>query len=280
MIKDVMVHLDGSDEDEVRLAHAEALAPLCGDAKLTGLFTNLLPEYAYHLSGIYGMTDVGEIAALEERLRQEGERVLARLKERLNRLDPNNEVRRLDAYPSQMAPLAAAQSRWIDLFVATTPYRDPLSSWDRLVEAVLFSGGRGLYLVPPGCKARGAMNSILFPWQNTPESAHAALQALPLLRLAGSVKLLLVDGGEHGAKDEEIDAAAVHLARHGVKVEVAGGASTDGRVAEAILTAAERASADLIVMGAYGHSRFREWILGGVTREVIENAPHPLFLAH
>lgn len=280
MFKDVMVHLDGSNEDDVRLAHAEALSALCGGAKLTGLFTNYLPEYAYHLSGIYGMTDVGEIAALEERLRQEGEKVFARLQQRLTHIDANNDARRLDAYPSQMAPLAAAQARWSDVFVATTPYRDPLSSWDRLVEAVLFSSGRGLYLVPPGCQVRSTINSVVFAWQNTPESAHAAQQALPLLRLAGCVKLLLVDGGEHGAKDAEIDAAAVHLARHGVTVEVMGATSQDGRVAEAILTTAERAAADLIVIGAYGHSRFREWILGGVTREVIENAPHPLFLAH
>ncbi len=279
-MKDIMIHLDGSDQDETRILHAEGLLAHFDDARLNGIFTNFLPEYAYHLVGLDGGGDVAALAALEDRLAREGEATLSRLRARLSRSGTLHEVRKLDAGASVLPSRVASLARWADLFVATTPYRDPMSSWDATVETVLFSSGRSLYLIPPGCPVRSALRTILFAWQDTREAARAATEALPFFKQASKVVLLEINPSNHPTIGEDVTDAAAHLARHGVTVEVSTLTSEDFRIARTIIDEANRIGADAIVMGAYGHSRFREWVLGGVTRDILESTSLPLIVAH
>lgn len=278
MFKDLMVYLDGTDEDETRLAHAESIAVRFG-AHLTGLYANPLPEYAAAFAGEPGFTAMEAVVELEEQARNEGELVLARLKERFARVNAPNEVRRLAAQASEIPRLGASEARWADLFVASAPYRSSDSSvGDDLLEAVLFGAGHAVYAIPPGAKVRDEICSIVIAWEDTRESARAVAEALPFLTRSTNARILMVNG-ESEAGESAIDIAA-HLDRHGVNVEIVPVEAGERTVAQALIDEARRMSADLIVMGAYGHSRFREWILGGATREMLETSEVPILMAH
>ncbi len=277
MFKDVMVYLDGGDEDEVRLAHAESIAASFG-AHLTGIYANRLPEYSAAFAGEPGFSAIEAVVELEEQARRDGELVLARLKERFARVDVPNEIRRLAAQASEIPGSGATEARWADLFVASAPYRGGGSSLaDDVFEAVLFGAGHAVYAVPPGDKVREEIVSIAIAWEDRRESARAIAEALPFLARAANARILLVDG--KGGGEGAVDIAA-HLDRHGVKVEILALEAGDRTVAQALIDEARKMSADLIVMGAYGHSRFREWVLGGATREMLETSEVPILMAH
>jgi nucleotide-binding universal stress UspA family protein len=280
MIKDLMVHLDGTDEDEVRLAFAQAVVAATG-AHITGLFTNPLPDYATVMPIEAGAAAVSVVADIEEQLREEGDRISARLAERLDRIDGKTELRRIDERPAKLAGLAARQARWADLFLASCPYRsDAAGNWAELVEAVLLESGSGIIVVPPGHRAPDVVRRVVIGWRDCREAARAVAEALPLITHSTRTDIVyaIVSDDELVARSAE-DLAA-HLDRHGAKVEVHPinrGSRVPGEV---LLEQAHAMSADLIVMGGYGHSRLREWFLGGTTRDVITMTDVPLLLAH
>jgi len=117
----------------------------------------------------------------------------------------------------------------------------------------------------------------LIAWNGSPEAAAAARAALPCLRLASQVHLLEV---EDKLSRYPRDLAARYLSRHGVHVQIIERRPTEGSVTRTIEAVARETGAGLIVMGAYGHSRLRELLLGGVTRALIGSSPIPLLLAH
>jgi nucleotide-binding universal stress UspA family protein len=278
MFKDLMLHLDGTGEDEIRLAHAEAIATRFG-AHMTGLYANPLPDYMIAFGGEPSFTAMSAVVEMEQRARAEGDLVLARLEARFQRLAAPHEIRRIAAQRIDIPGLAASQARWADLFVASAPYRNSDAYvGDRLLESVLFEGGRAVYAIPPGAKPREETRSILIAWRDTRESARAVAEALPFLRRAAKTRLVTVDA-QGGRVEPAMDVAA-HLDRHGVDVEIMAVEAGNRTVAQILIEEAHKLSADLIVMGAYGHSRFREWILGGATREMLETSDVPIFMAH
>ncbi len=278
MFKDVIVHLDGSEEDEFRLRHAEALAGGGGRGRIIGLYTNSLPEYAYVLAIQSGLAPMEPIFELEEKVRKTGDRAFASLTERCKRIAVPTEICRVEVVPSEMPTVCVAKARCADVFVATAPYqREDVAIWDELVEAVMFEAGQGLYLVPRGAAARPA-TSVLVAWRDTRELARALASALPLLKTAARTRIVMAD--EPAATKGQAKDLVAHLAQHGIKADV-GAVETGGKpVSGALLKEAHAIGADLIVMGAYGHSRLREWVLGGVTREMIEKSDLPILMAH
>lgn len=279
-MKHLLVHLDGTAEDEIRLAHAEGLLHQFRGARLDALLTNVLPDYVYSAGGLDAGGPVATLVEIEERLERLGTQAHERLKERIRRIGEDHTVRRLDARAGAMAGATASIARWKDLFVATTPYQVPFSAWDAVVEAVLFSSARPLYLVPPACPARSELRTLVFAWQDTTEAARIAQQALPFFKLATRVELLIIGRGNEAPLETQAVDAAAYLAHHGIDVEVTSRSTDDVRVGRAILHEADRLAADAIVMGAFGHSRFREWVLGGVTRDVLELTRLPVIIGH
>jgi nucleotide-binding universal stress UspA family protein len=280
MFKDLIVHLDGTEEDNVRLAQAEIVA-LRYEAYLTGLYTNPLPEYAYVLAVQSGLAPMGQLLELERQVRKEGDTAVARLKERFKKLAVRNEVRRIDAGASQLPRLCASAARWSDLFIATASYRGEDSpGCDALVESVLFGSGHALYLVPEKFKASDAARNILVAWRDTRESARALAEAMPFLRSARTTRLFMVHEAERSAEAEDAVNIAAHLSRYGTKADVRFVKASGRPVSEVLLEEAQKMAADLIVMGAYGHSRWSEWILGGTTREMIARTDVPILIAH
>jgi nucleotide-binding universal stress UspA family protein len=278
MIKDILVHLDGSAEDEVRLAHGEAVASAQG-AHLTGIFTNPLPELLITTPMDGGAATAQVLAEIEQQARLEGDTVNRRLSERLARLGVSNELRRVEATPGGLSAAVASQARCADLFVATRPYREagaPL--WDELIEAVLFGSGRGLLLVPPERPPQGRpVASVLVAWNQSREAARAVREALSFIEKATRTVILLVDPEPDDAIEPGI---AKHLLRHGAAAEIANVEGRGHRVGEVILDEAGRVSADLVVMGGYGHARLRERVFGGATLEMLTASEYPILMAH
>ena len=275
MIKDIVVHLTGSAEDEVRLAYAEAVARTF-TAHLTGLQVHVLPE-------VIGYTDPSASGFLQELLRQSHERaeeISQKLRKRLADFDISRELRRLDVEPGRVGRELAAETRTADLFVGTRPYGDPTGQV-RVEEEVLLGGGRGCLFVPPGGKAPRSYSSILVAWNDSRESARAVAEALPFLALANEVVVAIVE--ERGADEQRrIEAGADigrYLSRHGISSEIRKIAGWDDS-GEALMNEATQVGADLIVMGGYGHSRFREFVFGGVTRLALSEAKIPVLIAH
>jgi nucleotide-binding universal stress UspA family protein len=281
-LSDLMVHLDGTAEDEVRIAHAEAIAAMC-DAHLTGIYTNLLPDFGMIAAGDAGGAAVTAMLEAEDRARLEGDEILRRFGERFSRLAIRNELRRIDDSPGAMARSVSIESRWSDLFVATCPYRENASAgWDDVLETVLFESGHSVYFVPPGLRPRAKLNRALVAWTDTREAARAIAEALPFLRAAADAEIITVgkvgqNGETRGYKAVDV---AAHLDRQGVKVAIRAVDKGRRSVGEILLKEARQRSADLIVMGAYGHSRWREWIMGGTTREMLTSSETPLLMAH
>jgi len=277
MIKDLLVYLDGRKEDEVRLAYAEQWASV-HDAHLTGLYCNVIPEVM--LTGDPGMTAAQVVVEMQNQAIAAGDGTEEKLKTRFERLGVANELRRLDLYASQARRLVAAEARRTDLFINTRPYGRPEGD-PEISESVLFESGRGCLFVPPAVPPQGDIETVLVAWRNTREAARALAEAMPVLKKARNVIVAIVS--EDGAPEEEgeLPGAGIsrHLDRHGVNVELK---EITGwkNPAEALLNEAEKSGAQLIVMGGFGHSRFRQWILGGVTRDILSTAQIPVLLAH
>jgi nucleotide-binding universal stress UspA family protein len=134
--------------------------------------------------------------------------------------------------------------------------------------------------VPPASKP-GKFETIFVAWKNTREAARAVAEAMPFLQRASQVIVGLVE--EEGASEQfGIEPGADigrYLSRHGVAAEIR---PINGWVyaGEALLNEAQRTGAQMIVMGGYGHSRFREWVLGGATRHLLTHAGVPVLMAH
>lgn len=273
MIRDIVVHLTGSDEDAIRLAYTAGMARAF-TAHLTGLQVHVLPE-------ILEITDPSGSAFLRDLIaksNKEAERVTARLTEQLSALGSHAELRRLDVYPGQIGNALAAESRTADIFVGTRPYGDPAKS-AHIEEAVLFRSGRGCLFLPPQIKSEATYRTVLVGWKNTREAARAVAEAVPLLQQARNVIVALVEepGYSHGS--EPGADIGRYLGRHGIKPEIRM-ITTSPVPGSALLHEADACGASLLVMGAYGHSRLQEIILGGATRDVLTNATIPVLMAH
>jgi nucleotide-binding universal stress UspA family protein len=148
-----------------------------------------------------------------------------------------------------------------------------------LAESLVLSSGRPIIMFPPlGTVSR--VRRILVAWNATRESIRAVADALPLLVKAEAVEALVVDHQRHPGHGPEPGAdIARHLARHGVQVEARRLASDGKDVGRLLLSQAAAFGADLLVMGAYGHSHLREWMFGGVTRTVLYQAGLPVLMS-
>lgn len=180
------------------------------------------------------------------------------------------------AYPDLIARLTA-RSRLADLTVLDAETREVDLDRD-LIDGLLFGSGRPLIVVPPG-RASFCARRVVVAWDGSAQAARAANDALPILRAAEAVEIVSVVGEKDLAVSVAGAEFAPHLARHGVRISVNDLPVVDD-VAEALRTEAGLFRADMLVMGAYRHSRLQEWFLGGVTQSLLARSPVPLFLAH
>jgi nucleotide-binding universal stress UspA family protein len=205
---------------------------------------------------------------------------IARFEEAARRAGVSAESRLLAASIAEASDQFGRIARRFDLAVVGQAEPEKASPEELLAESALFEGGRPLLVVPYIQEAEFKLGKVLVCWDGSRAAARAAGDALPFLARADSVEVLIV-AGERG-KTDEIPGADVgqHLARHGLKVDVKRIVATETNVANTILSYVADSGADLIVMGGYGHSRLREFILGGVTRGILEAMTVPTLMSH
>jgi nucleotide-binding universal stress UspA family protein len=174
----------------------------------------------------------------------------------------------------------AHEARSSDL-VITSVESGGLFEASRLVNTgdLIMQVGRPVLVVPPGGKSL-SLDRVLIAWKDTRETRRAILDALPLLKKAAHVTLAEIAVEDRLAlARKHLEEVVVWLGRHGVKAEGAASLST-GEDASQLYAIAKERGADVIVAGAYGHSRLREWVLGGVTRDLLLRADLCAFVSH
>jgi len=176
----------------------------------------------------------------------------------------------------------AVLARFADLVVLPKPYGKTSSrDIESVLEAALFDGRAPVLILPETGLPAAPAQRITLAWNQSDEAMHAARAAMPLLKAAAAVDIAVIDPPSHGPERSDPGGLlSQYLSRHGVKAEVSVLAKTLPRVSEVLCRHARDVSADLIVMGGYGHSRFREAILGGATRDMLEMTDVPVFMAH
>jgi nucleotide-binding universal stress UspA family protein len=174
----------------------------------------------------------------------------------------------------------ARLARTTDLSVLKQPEPDRDAFGQDLLEAALFDTGRPVLIVPYIQKDGFSAKRVLCCWDGSRAAARAMGDALPILQKAGSVKVLTISTGKFDERDVKGAELATHLARHKLQVELVRLPAADIDVANAILSHAADSGADLIVMGGYGHSRIREFALGGATRGILQSMTVPTLMSH
>lgn len=181
-----------------------------------------------------------------------------------------------------VAPLVSQRARFADLVVLARPYGEGRTQVDEAVlETALFEAGVPVLVLPEGMTEVPSFDRIVVAWNQSPEALAAIRKALPLLQRAEMVDITVVDPPAHGPERSDPGGSLSQwLARHGVRAEVTVLARTMPRVSDILSRHVRDRDADLLVMGAYGHSRFREAILGGATRDLLAGTEVPVLMAH
>ncbi|QDC11489.1 universal stress protein [Oceanicola sp. D3] len=184
----------------------------------------------------------------------------------------------------QMAALAGlitSRARFADLVVMPAPYGDGKGTeYEVALEAALFDSHAPVIVLPETATAPVRPRRAVLAWNQSPEALAAIRRALPLLAGSDLVNIAIIDPPRHGPERSDPGGALSQmLTRHGLRCEISVLSRTMPKVSDVLARHVADFGADLLVMGAYGHSRFREAILGGATRDVLEKPPVPVFMA-
>ena len=217
-----------------------------------------------------------------DRADEEARGLDAKVQERLGREDIRWSSEAAVAQLGALNGLVAIRARFNDLVILPKPFGKGRGQEDEaIVESALFEGQTPVLVLPDtgvGAKLGGR---IVVAWNQSSEALAAVRLAMPLLARAEIVDIAVIDTPKHGPERSDPGGPLSQmLARHGVRAEVSVLAKTMPKVSDVLLRHVRDMNADMIVMGAYGHSRFREAILGGATRGMLELADVPVFMAH
>jgi nucleotide-binding universal stress UspA family protein len=276
MIKDIVVNLSVTKGSGPAGDYAVSIASAL-DAHLTGV--------AFVYDPIVPVSATGYIPAeIIERQQADNE---AFAKSALERFGAATKREGLSAEPLTISTSLAGAgehfsriARRFDLAVLGQAEPDTSSIDDIIAETTLFESGRPIIIVPYIQKGPLKLDRAMVCWDGSRPAARAIGDAMPLLAKAGKVEIVSI-ADEPGKQDkiEGVDMGR-HLARHGLKVEVERIPGGDVDVADALLSHAADSSADIMVMGGYGHSRLRQFLLGGVTRSTLRSMTVPVLMAH
>lgn len=279
MFLDANVFVEAGDADSqafmVTLEMARA-----GKAHVSLAVTAVAPFYPYEVDGAVAMAGYGEQLA---ELRGVANATRDRLAALADRAGVPCVAHLLVADVETLAVQAAMLGRHADLnILGARGESADRWVWERIAESLLFDSGRALLTLPRQAEPLRANRPVAVAWNASVQAARALGEARPWLNSASEVVLLLVDPrpGETGHGEEAGADIAAHLARCGFKARVERIASAGRPAGMALQAAALDMGASLLVMGGYGHSRLREMLLGGVTRDVFAQQRLPILMAH
>src|ERR1700704_3964388 len=277
MIKDIIVNLEHQVARDPARDCAISIAEVC-DTHLAGVAFAYTPEFPGYVmmeippdivAQMIAESEKSAMAAIE-RFDAAAKRSLISAEHRLLRTLGGEA-------PTILGPLARRFD--LSVFIQSEPGR---VDNDDMIETALFQSGRPLIVVPYIQKDGLELERVVCCWDGSRAAARAFNDALPLLTRANTVDLLIVLSEKTNSENKEVRGVemAKHLARHDVKVQLERIPAPDIDVTSAILSYVADNSGTLIVMGGYGHSRLREIILGGVTREMLKSMTVPVFMSH
>lgn len=275
--KSILTVVSGGRLEDAVLEGASALAR-AQDGHLDILTLGIdhsTPGYYYA-----GTNALIEQATLD-RAREEAEQCEATVREQMQNFDCRWSTDTALAQIGTIQTLVGNRARFSDLVVLPKPYgRDRGVAEEAIVEAALFAGNAPVLVLPQGMQVTNPRKVVL-AWNQSAEAMDAIRAALPMMQQADSTNIVIVDPPRHGPdRSDPGGMLSQMLSRHGIKAEISVIAGTMPRTADVLARHCEDQLADLLVMGAYGHSRFREAIMGGATRDMLEAARIPVFMSH
>jgi nucleotide-binding universal stress UspA family protein len=279
MYKTIVVHIDGSASQESRL-RAAALLAIKHDAHLVGSAATGISwmEFSLLTSSMAAPAMLDDYQGLREVAAER----LAAFRETAAHLGVESIETRMTEEDPRYALLL--QSRYADLVVLSQDSDTALglpAPVRGLPEHVALRGARPVLVVPDTYQGEPIPGTAVVGWDGGTQSLRAITAALPLLARSAGVKLAVINPADLPELHGEQPGAdmALYLARHGAQVEVVVD-HTRTTAGAALCALARSCGAGLMVSGAFGHSRYREWMLGGTTRELLERAGIPLLIAH
>ncbi|QDL94404.1 universal stress protein (plasmid) [Paroceanicella profunda] len=250
------------------------------DAHLELIACGLEPELTMYA---YDGVDAGLIAEMGDRARGRADAIAASAEALLSATGLRSDVRRLVTSYDRLQARFGAYARYADLVVLDRPKSTDDTVAERLLEGALFDGDATVLLCPQ-TETPGPVpgDSVVIAWNGSAESLRAVRGAMPFLAQAQRVDIVLVDPEPDAELTGEDPGSllALMLARQGLHVSVTPKPSSGRAPAEVVREHATDIGADLLVMGAYGHSRLREYLLGGATRDMLADMRLPVLMAH
>jgi nucleotide-binding universal stress UspA family protein len=276
VIKDIVVNLSVDPSRDVAGNYAVSLADAFG-AHLAAVAFSYDPVIPPTIMGGVPASFIDEQRAQSDKAAADA---IATFDAAARRTGLSFESRALSASLAGGADLFGRIARRFDLSVVGQAQPDSAAPEELIIEGALFSSGRPVLVVPYIQKAGLALERVMVAWDGSRSAARAVADAMPLLGKAKTIDVVIV--ADDGGTGDEIPGAdiAQHLARHGLRVDLKRIVAADTDVASTLLSHAADTSADFIVMGGYGHSRLREFILGGVTRGILSAMTVPALMSH
>lgn len=276
MLKDIVVNLSVGGAADAATDYAVSVAAAF-EAHLAGVAFSYEPTVAEF--GYEGVA-LSLIDAERAKATHAAKAAVRKFEESARRNGISAESRLLEATFSNAGDQFAVMARRFDLSVVTQAEPHKMVAEEMIIEAALFDSGRPILVVPYIQKSGLALDRVMVCWDGSRNAARAAADAMPFLLRAKAIEVVIVTAER--AKRDEIAGADIahHLARHGLKVAVQRIVSTDSNVPNTLLSHAADSGADFIVMGGYGHSRLREFVLGGATRGILAAMTVPVLMSH
>ena len=219
-------------------------------------------------------------AAIEE-AHARADEIRAQVDQRLKRSNVRWDAVKSVSSSAAIGRTVASRSRYADLAVVAMPYAEgsaPETTY--LLESLLFETDNPVIVVPRK-PAAARPSRISIGWNESTEAMRAIRAALPFLQAAETVHIAVIDPSENGPERSDPGGAlAVYLSRHGVHSDIQVMTRQGMTVSQRLARHVMESGSDMLVMGAYGHSRFREALLGGATRDMLENSEVPVLMAH
>jgi nucleotide-binding universal stress UspA family protein len=275
MIKDLIVNI-GLGERDPAGDFAVSIAEMF-DAHVLGIgfaFEPVIP------GSVMGGIPAEFIEAQRSESENRARTAIARFEEAARRAGVSAETRMISSSLAGAADQLGHIARRFDIAVVGQPEREKSTADEVVDEGVLFESGRPVIFVPYIQKAGLKLDRVMVCWDGSRAATRAIADSIPLLQKAKQVEVVLITSKGFKAGEAPGADLAKHLARHGLKVELKRITSPDIDIASTILSYAADSNADLIVMGGYGHSRLREFVLGGATRGILESMTVPVLMSH
>lgn len=195
-----------------------------------------------------------------------------------NETSPDNAYASFHYQVGNAEDIIASKGRVADIIVIGRAIKNASSHYASAVLSALFNSGRPVLFVPPaGSKTYGS--NIMIGWNGSAESARAVCYSMPLLQRAKKVMVLSEDN-EYADNGPSADDLVLYLRQHDVEANIVASNSDDLSTGAAIMRDAKKRNVDLLIMGAFSHSRFREMLLGGVTTFMLDHAEIPVLMVH